>query len=412
MSAQSRNLCLPLKIIMGRETKDTFREFACLFQFFDNLSEEGKLPNELDGFKPFSCMTNCDLSAQWKGLCKGGAAKVHTLPCTCCATESDELAKPNARACVRWCHEHSAHDPDWMCFHKAMATQERVESLHAEVEELVSTLKCTLEEIQAESKMSHVDIEVEAPPASSTSDAASIHFIPESTAQRQAFSCLITDELMLRGLDITGTLETRREMLLEAMKGESVIIRLSKEIAHGEVKEGAYFLLMQTLPCVLHMENRNGIKILTMVLIEGLSNAKKKLLYMDTSAEGTRVSRFISDIESLINTTIIGTEDDPCQWMCPFDSQKKEIGPITMDNVRTRHIIDSLDMIIDFCVTDQDRKSLWMRSLQNYRIVMVLLRQKVDFTNATIASYQTTLIYSFRHGFFYGKRRELPITFT
>jgi hypothetical protein len=56
---------------------------------------------------------------------------------------------------------------------------------------------------------------------------------------------------------------------------------------------------------------------------------------MDTSAEGTRVSRFISDIESLINTTIIGTEDDPCQWMCPFDSQKKEIGPITMDNVRT-----------------------------------------------------------------------------
>jgi hypothetical protein len=222
-----------------------------------------------------------------------------------------------------------------MCFHKAMATQERVESLHAEVEELVSTLKCTLEEIQAESKMSHVDIEVEAPPASSTSDAASIHFIPESTAQRQAFSCLITDELMLRGLDITGTLETWRKMLLEAMKGESVIIRLSKEIAHGEVKEGAYFLLMQTLPCVLHMENRNGIKILTMVLIEGLSNAKKKLLYMDTSAEGTRVSRFISDIESLINTTIIGTEDDPCQWMCPFDSQKKEIGPITMDNVRT-----------------------------------------------------------------------------
>jgi hypothetical protein len=269
-----------------------------------------------------------------------------------------------------------------------MATQERVESLHAEVEELVSTLKCTIEEIQAESKMSHVDIEVEAPPASSTSDAASIHFIPESTAQRQAFSCLITDELMLRGLDITGTLETWQEMLLEAMKGESVIIRLSKEIAHGEVKEGAYFLLMQTLPCMLHMENRNGIKIFTMVLIEGLSNAKKKLLYMDTSAEGTRVSRFISDIESLINTTIIGTEDDPCQWMCPFDSQKKEIGPIAMDNVRTRRIIDSLDTIIDFCVTDQDRKSLWMRSLQNYRIVMVLLRQKEDFTNATIASYQ------------------------
>jgi hypothetical protein len=38
------------------------------------------------------------------------------------------------------------------------------------------------------------------------------------------------------------------------------------------------------------MENRNDIKLLTMVLIEGLSNAKKKLLYSDVSAEGTRVT--------------------------------------------------------------------------------------------------------------------------
>jgi hypothetical protein len=86
MKAQSWNLCIPLKIMMGRETKETFTEFGPLFQFFDNLTSAETLPTEMTGYMPFSCMTNCDLSAQWKGLCKGGATKVHTLPCTGCAT--------------------------------------------------------------------------------------------------------------------------------------------------------------------------------------------------------------------------------------------------------------------------------------------------------------------------------------
>jgi len=85
---------------------------------------------------------------------------------------------------------------------------------------------------------------------------------------------------------------------------ESMIAKLSKEIAHGDVKEGAYFLLMQTLPCVLHMENRNGIKILTMVLIEGLSHAKKKFLYPEINAEGTRVSHFVSEGWEAMNSLI------------------------------------------------------------------------------------------------------------
>ena len=118
MKAQSRNLCIPLKIMMGRETKETFTEFGPLFQFFDNLTSAETLPTEMTGYMPFSCMTNCDLSAQWKGLCKGGATKVHTLPCTGCATKSDSLATPNARLCMRWCYKQSALDTEWMCFHK------------------------------------------------------------------------------------------------------------------------------------------------------------------------------------------------------------------------------------------------------------------------------------------------------
>jgi hypothetical protein len=256
-----------------------------------------------------------------------------------------------------------------MCFHKPTATLELVESMRAEVQELVLMLKCTFEDIQENSKIAPFDIESE----SSKRDVLSIHFQPENSTERQGFSRLLTDELILRGLDVSGTLEERRKILCESMESESTISRLSKEISHGEVKEGAYFYLMQTLPCVLHMENRNGIKLLGMALIEGLSNTKKKLLYLDVSAEGTRVSRFITDIQNLINTSIIGTNADPCQWVCPFDSRTKEIGPITMDNMRTWHIIDSFDLIIEFCVVDQECKSLWMRAVNNYCTLMVLL---------------------------------------
>lgn len=146
---------------------------------------------------------------------------------------------------------------------------------------------------------------------------------------------------------------------------------------------------MQTLPCVLHMENRNGIKFLTMALIEGLSNAKKKLLYSDVNAEGKRLSQFIADVEGLINTSILGSKEDPCQWMCPYDTNKKELGPITMDNVRTRRVVDMLDAVVDLCMTDIARKSLWTCALNHYRISMVLLRKREDFTNEEIATYQS-----------------------
>ena len=49
MHAQSRNLCIPLKIMMGRETMETFREFGSLFRFLDNLCAVETLPPEMAG---------------------------------------------------------------------------------------------------------------------------------------------------------------------------------------------------------------------------------------------------------------------------------------------------------------------------------------------------------------------------
>ena len=107
------------------------------------------------------------------------------------------------------------------------------------------------------------------------------------------------------------------------------------------------------------------------------------------NAEGKRLSQFITDIEKEINTSILGTDDDPCQWTCPYDANKKELGPITMDNVRTRRVVDMLDDVVTLCVTDEVRKTLWTTSLNHYRKAMVYLRQREDFSNKSIAKYQS-----------------------
>lgn len=53
---------------------------------------------------------------------------------------------------------------------------------------------------------------------------------------------------------------------------------------------------MNTLQGILHMENQNGIKSSTMIFVEGLSIAKKKLLYVGANAESVQVSQFIADV--------------------------------------------------------------------------------------------------------------------
>jgi hypothetical protein len=62
-----------------------------------------------------------------------------------------------------------------------------------------------------------------------------------------------------------------------------------------------------------------------MIFIEGLLNAKTQLLYIDVNVEGITVSRFVSDVEAIINKSILGAEDNPCQWMCPWDTEKKKL---------------------------------------------------------------------------------------
>jgi hypothetical protein len=272
MKAQSRTLCEPMDLVIGKETIASFQEnFTEFFDFMDSLGNVETLPEELKDYKHFLTMVMCDLSAGWKGLGYGGAAKQFELSCTCCDCKSDFLAVPNSTKCSRWCHE---RDGEWQCFHKHVATPEVLEKMECEAAELKAALEVELSTVEEESKMVIDDVDSEVPTTNSKRNTLSIHFQPESTQERQQYSSLLTAELRLRNLDLTGGLSTRRERLRLVLNTERTLRNLLSAISHGTPRDNAMFILMSTIPCVLHGENRVGIKVLYMLLNEGLSNCQ------------------------------------------------------------------------------------------------------------------------------------------
>jgi hypothetical protein len=107
---QSRNLCIPVKIIMKKEIKEVYGEFKQIFQHFHHLvstkSETGLPPDSPfteAGFKPLKLAIHCDMSACWKLFGVSGATKVHTsCPCDCCAVRLDYLSKANLVLRGKW----------------------------------------------------------------------------------------------------------------------------------------------------------------------------------------------------------------------------------------------------------------------------------------------------------------------
>jgi hypothetical protein len=392
LNAQSRNLCFPLKLIMGKETKETLKEFGPMFNFMEACQSCDPRTNPMTkhyGLKPLTTAANCDLSAGWKCLCKGGAAKVANLPCHCCALYKLKWAIPNSDAKkidCNLCHELHSGIPDWQCYHHSMMTPESLEQAEVELSRLTTGLSGNLDRIDKHSKLQLDDVENASP--ESTKQPTSIHYRPTTVEEQLMFGELLSEELILRDMSPLGIVSVKLDALRKAVLAEAKIRLLLTELSHGTPSEGAMFLLIQAIPCILHLENRIGIKILTMLVIEGLSNAKKGLLYTHITAEGPRVKLFFERIADIVNKQVLGTETNSTEWECATDEKKKEIGTITMDNVRTRAIMARLELLIEECIIKEQDKAKWLACIPKFRDGMLKLRSKDDFDGDAVSAFQ------------------------
>jgi len=110
--------------------------------------------------------------------------------------------------------------------------------------------------------------------------------------------------------------------------------------------------IKQAIPCILHLENRTLLKLLFLMLREGLANAQGKLLEQTRgiTSMSEREAKFIEAISTVMNEEILGSLENKAQWKLPTESNKGEnlmIGTINIENYRGRKIMENFDKIIE-----------------------------------------------------------------
>jgi len=129
-------------------------------------------------------------------------------------------------------------------------------------------------------------------------------------------------------------LREQQLQLREACMKECNIRKLRAALQHGKKIENskAFLSLHDAVPCILHLENRVGLKFFTMLLRAGLSNATSGNTFSVMTAQGMRFDAFFRSVNKIVNTIVIGTRFHPGQWDCPKDKAKNEVGIICLDN--------------------------------------------------------------------------------
>jgi hypothetical protein len=201
------------------------------------------------------------------------------------------------------------------------------------------------------------------------------------------------EELDLRSLDMTGSLEDMRMRLKESLLHEYKMRLLLDQVQHCEGTGLALFLVLQAVPCILHCENRVCLKILTMIISEGLSNAEtgRILTNISCTSKKLRMEAFISELQRIINTEILGDEYNPMQWECPMEDDGKSIGSITLDNNKARKIVANIESLVDLSVSDSVRREQLLFAIRKFNAASNIMRQKSDYTDEDILQFQANI---------------------
>ena len=116
------------------------------------------------------------------------------------------------------------------------------------------------------------------------------------------------------------------------------------------------YLLIQAIPCILHLEMRVGLKILEMIIDKGLSNAEDNTLAwqqsLNSNSIGTRKVQLAEAVELVINEFILGTPGAPGQFKIRFEEDKATgnryvLSKISLQNNAVRAIVNDMAHIID-----------------------------------------------------------------
>jgi len=344
---QSRELCTILVIADARDSKelyyDVFRDF---FDYALHIGNHGIAASD-DGpqLQPFLVSFPQDMKSAQITSKKGGCCKTKKFFCHLCACTKNNLVSFNVgeSRCERCKRRGRAK-----CYHhevmETTLTQQLLHDLQDELLAYVEKYHTELSNVRKESKLRTDPAQVD-----KETDVHHIEFvIPEcDRAKKNEYIQFIAKECRIRNIQIMGASVLEwRDALKECVFIERRLELLNqlKEWHEQGVQEIPLIPFIELLiPCILHLENRVGEKILTMILRHGLDLC------------GDSCTAYLERMQSLFQTSILGTEQSPAHWKLRYS--KDATGTITIESIQERNsmvrdMMNAVDIVIQAAIPE------------------------------------------------------------
>jgi hypothetical protein len=269
-------------------------------------------------FQPIESAMDCDLAATWRLLHMGGAYHNKLYGCHLCDERCDWVGGHHGERCEDWCLKVHPLDENFECHHQKMLHEVNVYEMSIKLQHLLEALRDLQTGIPELHETSILDCEQDSRGLTNPDFLLSINSIhfdisnPELTAvQLDDYADNLRHNLAIRGLSVVGSISELQQQLQQSM----ITCRIRDAIAYYEKNQDKRVLnLIECAPCLLHMENRCGLKVLSMVLTEGMNNASGRLSYSNIGNQKERLRKFVKDVETIANKTVLGTDDYPAAW--------------------------------------------------------------------------------------------------
>jgi hypothetical protein len=372
VSVQSRDVCVPFKIILAKDSKKLYEEqFKEFFEFFRKIGSKDSF-----GYKAFNIASPQDMSSFWKCLKKGGACKRKTAFCHCCSCESSEICMPRKSKC----EDCTRQGKDQPCYHWAVGDNVTLARVRTQLDELRNDpkYKPLIDKTDSSELLTHWDPDQ----IDSELDMSNIDYEPKSNGDFHKFlNGFIKPDLRALDISCMGTPQQLQDRLKEVLEflAEKKELEKTEESANYP---GALITIRQAIPCILHCENRVGEKIIKMLLIEGLNARDSNTKEQDT---------MMWDFEQKVNTSVLGSATRRCNWgivRAKDSNQQRAIGDQSMPNPHVRKFVAKIEELTAICIKDEERRKAWDACISVYREMMQVARKHDDFSDEEIDQFQ------------------------
>ena len=362
---QSRDFCFPIQILLTKDSKTLHQtHFTDFFDWTRELSTKGVLD-----YKPFDISSPQDVSSFWKCVGRGGACKQTEYFCHCCDIKSSNFIIPNLVKCSHCIRTNNQHQ----CYHHDVCDSSFMESVKNELKLLLETH----DHLFDSDKIAKMTIKLDPNDVFAAEDITNIDYEPPNEEKRIEFSNKLNENLALLGLSRRRNFATRRNLLREHLLALGRKLKIEHAIENFSL-QNSMIIIEQAIPCILHMENRVGDKILKLLLIEGM---------IERDSDKKEQKNMIHEVNIIINTKILGTRRRKSNWSVNL-TKEGTVADQPMTNNHTRKIINGLEQILHLCVSDSDRKERWIECIEVWRELVEVARQKEEFSDSQIDSFQ------------------------